>query len=41
MFHVDKMLRVVNDWRPLYEGERKKNGSSRPEHFRKAIESTR
>ena len=24
MFHVDKMLRVVNDWRPLYEGERKK-----------------
>ena len=24
MFHVDKMLRVVNDWRPLSEGERKK-----------------
>jgi uncharacterized protein (DUF58 family) len=24
MVHVDKMLRVVSDWRPLYEGERKK-----------------
>lgn len=24
MVHVDKMLHVVSDWRPLYEGERKK-----------------
>ena len=24
MVHVDKMLRVVSDWRPLYEGERQK-----------------
>lgn len=24
MVHVDKMLRVVSDWRPLYEGEREK-----------------
>jgi len=24
MVHVDKMLRLVSDWRPLYEGERKK-----------------
>ena len=22
--HVDKMLRVVSDWRPLYDGERQK-----------------
>lgn len=24
MVHVDKMLRVVSNWEPLYEGERKK-----------------
>ena len=24
MVHVDKMLRVVSDWRPLYDGERQK-----------------
>ena len=24
MVHVDKMLRLVSDWRPLYEGERQK-----------------
>ena len=24
MVHVDKMLRLVSDWRPLYEGERHK-----------------
>ena len=24
MVHVDKMLRVVRDWKPLYEGERQK-----------------
>ena len=24
MVHVDTMLRVVSDWRPLYEGERQK-----------------
>lgn len=24
MVHVDKMLRLVSDWSPLYEGDRKK-----------------
>ena len=24
MVHVDKMLRVVSNWEPLYEGERRK-----------------